>query len=301
LIAIVGPTGVGKSRLGIQLAQVFKGEIVNADSRQVYRLMDIGTAKPTVKEMASVPHHLFDIINPDQDFSLAQYLEMVANTITAIQQRNRIPILVGGSGQYIWATLEGWTVPRVPPDHELRKKMELEASEQGIDDLYQRLQEIDPAAAQKIDKRNIRRVIRALEVSVLTGRPVSSLQVKKAPDYNSVIIGLTAGRQELYHRIDDRVDEMIQRGLIPEVNNILAAGYNLSLPSMSSIGYKQIGSMLRGEIEPEEAIKQIKTASHRFVRHQYAWFKLDDRRIQWFDVAGNYESEALELVSNWLS
>jgi tRNA dimethylallyltransferase len=263
--------------------------------------MNIGTAKPTVAEMASVPHHLFDIINPDQDFSLAQYRELVAQTIASVHARNRIPILVGGSGQYIWATLEGWTIPRIPPDQELRKKMELEASEQGIDGLYQRLQKIDPLAAQKIDKRNIRRVIRALEVSLLTGRPISSLQVKKAPDYNSIIIGLTAGREELYRKIDDRVDEMIKRGLIPEVKNILAAGYDLSLPSMSSIGYKQIGLMLQGEIEAEDAIKQFKMANHRFVRHQYAWFKLDDRRIHWFDSAGNYESDVMELVSNWLS
>jgi tRNA dimethylallyltransferase len=287
--------------LGILLAQKFKGEIVNADSRQVYRLMNIGTAKPTVREMASTPHHLFDIINPDQDFSLAQYKELASNTIQVIQERNRVPFLVGGSGQYIWAILEGWSIPRIPPDRELRKQMELEASEQGIDGLYRQLQEIDPAAAQKIDRRNIRRVIRALEVSLVAGKPISSLQMKKRPDYSSIIIGLTANREELYHRIDSRVDDMIQCGLVNEIKNLIAEGYTLSLSSMNSIGYKQIGMMLQGEIKEEEAIKQIKTANHRFVRHQYAWFRLDDVRIHWFDVADNFEPEVLELVANLLS
>jgi tRNA dimethylallyltransferase len=287
--------------LGLQVARLFRGEIVNADSRQVYRLMDIGTAKPTLQERSAVPHHLFDIIYPDQDFGLAQYQEAVSISLKGIQERNRVPILVGGSGQYVWATLEGWTIPRIPPDRELRQKLELEAFEQGVDGLYRQLQEIDPLAARKIDKRNIRRVVRALEVTLLAGKPISSLQIKNVPDYNIITIGLTAARKELYRRTDCRVDQMMQQGLIAETENLIARGYDFSLPSMSSIGYKQIGMMLRGEISGEEAVKQVKTANHRFVRHQYAWFKLEDKRIHWFDVSGDFTHAVIELVSNWFS
>jgi tRNA dimethylallyltransferase len=300
LIAIVGPTGVGKSRLGILLAQKFRGEIVNADSRQVYRLMDIGTAKPTLREMALVPHHIFDIIYPDGEFSLAQYRELALKTIDEIHKRGLIPLLVGGSGQYIWAILEGWTIPRIPPDQALRKQLENEALEKGIDGLYQRLQDIDPAAAERIDKRNIRRVIRALEITLISGKPVSSLRIKTIPEYDTLVIGLTAPREELYRRIDKRVDEMISAGLMDETKNLMAGGYDFNLPSMSSIGYKQMGSIIKGEVDEDEAIRQFKNANHRFVRHQYAWFKLDDQRIHWFDVSADFEPEAVKLVSSWL-
>ena len=292
---------MGKSRLGIRLASLFQGEIVNADSRQVYRLMDIGTAKPSRQEMSSLPHHLFDIIYPDQDFSLAEYQVAAASVISAIQDRNKIPILVGGSGQYVWAVLEGWVIPRVPPDRELRKKLEMEAGEGGIDGLYFKLQEIDPLAAQKIDKRNVRRVIRALEVCLLAGQPFSSLQEKNKPGYSTLVIGLTAARDELYRRTDSRVDQMMQQGLVEETRDLLEKGYGPELPALSSIGYSQIGMMLRAEITREEAVRQIKTANHRFVRHQYAWFKAEDRRIHWFDVGGDFTPAVTELVANWLS
>jgi tRNA dimethylallyltransferase len=282
------------------LAQKFRGEIVNADSRQVYRLMDIGTAKPTLRDMALAPHHLFDIIFPDEEFSLAQYREMALKTISDIHSRGAVPFLIGGSGQYIWAMLEGWTIPRIPPDPALRQQLENEALEKGIDGLYQRLQELDPAAAGKIDKRNVRRVIRALEVSLVSGQPVSSLRIKQVPEYDTLIIGLTAPREELYRRIDARVDEMIEAGLMAETQKLMDKGYGFNLPSLSSIGYQQMGSVLKGEADRDEAISQFKNANHRFVRHQYAWFKLGDPRIHWFDVCADFESAAVELVSNWL-
>jgi tRNA dimethylallyltransferase len=262
--------------------------------------MDIGTAKPSQADMSSVPHHLFDIINPNEDFSLAQYLELAQKTIMDIHQRGSIPLLVGGSGQYIWAVLEGWTIPRVPPDNELRRQLEAEALERGIDGLYQRLIDIDPAAAEKIDKRNIRRVIRALEISLISGKPASSLRIKLPPEYETLIIGLTAPREELYRRIDKRVDDMIRDGLMTETEKLISGGYDFNLPSMSSIGYKQMGSVLRGEVAEEEAVKQFKNSNHRFVRHQYAWFKPDDARIHWFDVSVDFENDVMELVSNWL-
>ncbi len=174
--------------------------------------------------------------------------------------------------------------PHIPPDPEFRRNLEDLAAKNGIDILYHQLQEIDPAAAQKIDKRNIRRVIRALEVSRYSGMLFSNLQTKKAPDYKTLIIGLTAERKELYRRIDSRVDLMIQQGLVAEVEKLIQMGYDYNLPAMNSIGYKPIGMMLRGEISLEEALNRIKADNHRFVRHQYAWFRLKDKRIHWFDV-----------------
>jgi tRNA dimethylallyltransferase len=300
LVAIVGPTGIGKSHLAIRLAQVFHGEIVNADSRQVYRYMDIGTAKPTPKELSLVPHHLIDIIDPDENFSLAQFQTLAYQTIKDIHQRRTLPLLVGGSGLYVWAVLEGWKIPAVPPDPELRKRLEEKAATMGADELYQELMELDPAAAQKIDPRNLRRVIRALEVHQKMGVYFSQLQSKESPSFNVLIIGLTADRRELYRRIDLRVDKMIEEGLVAEVEKLLNMGYDFKLPSMSSIGYKQIGLFLRGEMTLAEAIQQIKFETHRFVRHQYAWFRLDDAQIHWFDIASQPDSEIEARLNEFL-
>jgi tRNA dimethylallyltransferase len=300
LVAIVGPTGIGKSHLAIRLAQVFHGEIVNADSRQVYQYMDIGTAKPTPKELSLVPHHLIDIIDPDENFSLAQFQALAYQTIKDIHQRRTLPLLVGGSGLYVWAVLEGWKIPAVPPDPELRKRLEEKAATMGADELYQELMELDPAAAQKIDPRNLRRVIRALEVHQKMGVYFSQLQSKESPSFNVLIIGLTADRRELYRRIDLRVDKMIEEGLVAEVEKLLNMGYDFKLPSMSSIGYKQIGLFLRGEMTLAEAIQQIKFETHRFVRHQYAWFRLDDAQIHWFDIASQPDSEIEARLNEFL-
>ncbi len=300
MIAIIGPTGTGKSRLAVQLAQKFNGEIVNADSRQVYRYMDIGTAKPSPEDRKQVPHHLFDILNPSDDFSLAQYQQLAYQAIRDIHNRRRLPFLVGGSGQYVWAVLEGWNIPRVPPDFELRSNLEKVASNQGAEELYQRLQEIDPASALKIDKRNIRRVIRALEVSLQARVPLSRLQVKKTPDFETLIIGLTAARAELYRRIDSRVVDMARQGLIAETEKLAQRGYDFSLPSLASIGYRTVALMLKGEIDLEEALRRIKVDNHRLVRHQNAWFRLKDKRIHWFNIGAQTPSEVMMLLSNYL-
>ena len=295
LVAIVGPTGVGKTRLAIQLAQKFNGEIINADSRQIYRFMDIGTAKPTKEEQSQVPHHLIDIINPDEDFSLATYQQLAYKAINDIQGRGKLPFLVGGTGQYIWAVLEGWLVPKVPPDIEFRRTLEQKA-ESNASELYQELRRLDPVAAEKIDPRNVRRVIRALEVS--RQKPFSQSKGKVPPPFESSIIGLTMERKELYRQVDARVDEMIRHGFMEEVKKLIGMGYNLTLPSMSSIGYREIGQYLQGKTTLEEAIYKMKTGTHRFIRHQYAWFRLKDERIRWFDTREMSEGEIEEMVKH---
>ena len=302
LIAIIGPTGIGKTKLSIQLASRFDGEIINADSRQIYRHMDIGTAKPIGEELAAVPHHLVDIIEPDKEFSLAEYQQLTDKTIHDIQARGKIPFLVGGSGLYVWAVLEGWIVPKVAPDVYFRKELEKRAELGQGDDLYRELKQIDPSAAEKIDPHNIRRVIRALEVNKLADSTFSHLQKKQPPPFQTLIIGLTAERKELYPRADERVDNMLKQGFVDEVSKLLKMGYNLTLPSMSSIGYREIGQYLSGGMTLEEAVYKIKTGTHRFIRHQYAWFRLKDERIKWFDIEkvnqGEIESAAEEFIKN---
>ena len=299
LVAIVGPTATGKSRLALYLAQTFDGEIVSADSRQVYRHMDIGTAKPSLEELSLIPHHLINIINPDENFSLAQYQEIASRTISDIQERDKLALLVGGSGQYIWSLVEGWGIPEVPPDPELRRSLE-EAAKTDKDELYQQLKDVDPEAGQRIDPRNVRRVIRALEVNTNSQVPFSQLQRKQAPPFDVLIIGLTLDRTELYHRIDVRVDKMMELGLVEEVKRLVNMGYDPDLPAMSGIGYKQVAMFLRGESTLPTAIQQIKFETHRFVRQQYNWFQLTDDRIYWFDILYEPVSKMIELVSEFV-
>jgi len=282
LLAIVGPTAAGKSSLALDLCQAFNGEIISADSRQVYRYMDIGTAKPTKEEQALVSHHLIDVVNPDEGFSLALYQSMALEAIKAIQRRKKRAFLVGGSGLYVWALLEGWRIPAVPPDPALRRELEARAKIEGSEKLYNELKQTDPAAAERIDPRNVRRVIRALEVN-LQGTSFSGLQVKH-PFIDSIIIGLTANRVDLYRRIDDRVDNMTKRGLVAEVESLVARGYGFDLPSMSGLGYRQIGLYLQSKTDLPTAIQQIKFDTHSFARHQYNWFRLKDKRINWFEL-----------------
>ena len=301
LIAIVGPTASGKSQLALRLAQRFNGEIVSADSRQVYRLMDIGTAKPSRSEMSLVPHHLIDIISPDEDFSLAQYQQMAYRAIDDIRRRDKLPLLVGGSGLYLWAVVEGWQIPEVTPDAEFRQRLEARAAQGDGEELYRELAQIDLAVARRIDWRNLRRVIRALEVAKTKGVRVPQPQAKVAPSYDTLLIGLTTERKELYRRIDQRVDNMIEQGLVDEVKGLLQMGFSMDLPAMSGIGYKQVGQYLSGELTLEAAIQQIKTETHRLVRRQYNWFRLKDERIRWFDINdAKTEAEIEALVGRFI-
>ncbi len=284
LIAIVGPTAVGKSRTAIEIALAFGGEIINADSRQVYRHMDIGTNKPSPEERRRVPHHLFDVVCPDEDFNLALYRELAVSTIRSVQERRRVPLLVGGSGLYVWTIVENWQIPEASPDAAFRRDMEEKARREGGDSLHQALRRVDPVAAAKIAPTNIRRLIRALEIYQATGRPPSEVQGKLAPPFRTKVIGLTMERELLYEAINARVDKMIELGFIDEVKGLVDLGYNTDLPSMSGIGYRQIAAYLRGEMSLSSAVERIKMETHRFARHQYAWFRLSDRRITWFRV-----------------
>jgi tRNA dimethylallyltransferase len=258
--------------------------------------MDIGTAKPTREQRTLIPHHLIDIVNPDEDFSLVAYQQLAYKAIGDIQNRGKLPFLVGGTGQYIWAVLEGWLVPQVPPDIEYRRSLEQKAKD-NADELYQELLKLDPAAG-KIDPRNVRRVIRALEVS--RQKPFSQSYGKLPPPFESSIIGLTMERKELYRRVDTRVEEMIKHGFVDEIKKLIGMGYSLALPSMSSIGYREIGQHLQGKMTLEEAAYKIKTGTHRFIRHQYAWFRLKDERIRWFDVREMNEFDTEKVVEEYL-
>ncbi len=299
LVAIVGPTGTGKSRLALELATVFNAEIVGADSRQIYRYLDIGTAKPTPQELSLVPHHLVNIAYPDDYFDLARYQRLALAAINDIQERNRLPLLVGGSGLYVWAVLEGWEIPSVPPDHEFRDGLARKAAEVGEAELYRELEQIDPAAAQRIDPRNLRRTIRALEVN-RAGALFSRLRQKKAPSFRTLFIGLTTERQELYRRLDSRIDDMIAQGWVEETKKLMDMGYDLNLPALSGIGYRQIARFLKGELTLAAAIQQIKFHTHRFVRHQYNWFRLTDTRIKWFDMQRKIGPEITGLVADFI-
>lgn len=300
LIGIVGPTGTGKSKLAINIAQSINGEIISCDSRQVYRYMDIGTAKSTPNERSSVSHHLIDIVNPDEEISLAQYQDLVNQAIGAIQKKDKIPLLVGGTGQYFHAVVEGWQIPRVKPDTTYRDSLVKRAAEGEAEKLYNELAEIDPDAAKKIDPHNIRRVIRALEVFRSQGVQFSKLQRKSSPPYRTLIIGLHLERQELYSRVDSRVDDMIRQGLVEEVRKLNEMGYDTDLPSMSSIGYRQIGQYLKGQVGLDEAVQQMKYETHRYIRQQYLWFRLKDDRIHWFNIADEYEKDCLSLVRSFI-
>ena len=286
MIAIVGPTAAGKSDLALYLAQCFPSEIIGADSRQVYRHMDIGTNKPTSDERAAVPHHVIDVIEPDEDFSLAIYHQLAVEALNTIARKGKLPLLVGGSGLYVWSLIEGWQVPRVRPDQKLRRDLEVRAEQEGSHMLHEELRDIDPIAAARTDPRNIRRIIRALEIWHGTGQPPSRLRHKVAPGFPALVIGLTRQRGELYREIDWRVDRMLQRGLVEEVEQLLSNGYGPSLPSMSGIGYRQIVQFLRGEMTLPEATDKMKYETHRLARHQYTWFRLSDSRIHWFDLSG---------------
>ena len=278
LLTIIGPTAAGKSALALELAKRLDGEIVSADSRQIYRRLDIGTAKPSPKDRASVPHHLIDILDPDEDYSLALFLGQASEAIQNVKRRNKLPILVGGTGQYVWALLEGWQVPNVPPDPELRRRLERSDPEA----LYAELTELAPAAAERIDPRNVRRVIRALEVEHTSP---GSRPLREYAEHNAKLVGLTLSRSDLYERIDERIDAMVTAGWADEVRGLLEDGYDISLPSLSSLGYKEIVQSLRGCLCHDEAVRRIKSRTHQFARRQYGWFRLDDPRIRWFDAS----------------
>jgi tRNA dimethylallyltransferase len=300
ILVVVGPTAAGKTDLAVDLAESLGGEIISADSRQVYRGMDIGTAKATSQQRARVPHHLLDVVNPDEVLTLADYQRLAFAAIAGVHSRGCLPLLVGGSGLYVRAVVEGWQIPSVPPDPALRAALEAVARQVGTEALHARLAGLDPRAAARIDHRNVRRVIRALEVCLRTGRPITELQTRRPPPWRVLWLGVTRCRPELYARIDARVERMIAGGLVEEVERLAVAGYAWNLPAMTGLGYGQIGAYLRGEIDLEIAIALIKRGTRRFVQQQYNWFPLDDPAIRWVDPSIVSMQTVLELLEGWL-
>jgi tRNA dimethylallyltransferase len=300
VVVIAGPTGSGKTRLGVELGKRFDGEVINADSRYLYRGFTIGTAKPSSDETASVPHHLIDILEPGDDFSLARYQELANAAIAEVRERGHLPLLVGGTPLYINAVIEGWSIPRVPPHPEIRARLETEAAEFGTGRLAARLAAIDPPAAERCGV-NLRRIIRALEIHEVTGQRMSDLEGKGPRPYDTLEIGLTAPGEWLNAAIDRRVDDQIARGLVDEVQGLLAAGVPPDAPAFSSIGYRQLLPALRGEITLGAAIERIKFDTRRYVRHQRTWLRANQRLIPIDVTLPDWIERADALVRGFLA
>lgn len=296
VLFLVGPTASGKTAAALELARRAPVEVVNADSRQVYRGLSIGAAKPTAAEQAIVRHHVIDVAAPDEPFSLAAFLELARAAIDDIGSRGKTPVVVGGSGQYAWALAEGWRPPTAPPNDALRRELEAVAEREGPDALHARLRAIDPGAADAIDPRNVRRVARAIEVYEATGKPFSRQRRKTPPDFAPVVLGLRPpSRAELHRRIDARVDAMLAQGWLDEVRALLDAGCSPALPSFSAAGYRELAAHLAGELSLDDAIERAKYATHRLARAQGAWFRPSDQRIAWHTNAGALIQTALKL------
>lgn len=291
LVVIVGPTAVGKTELSLQLAEKFKGEIVSADSRLFYRGMDIGTAKPSKDEMARIPHHLINVADPDETWSLAVFQQAARTAIADIHDRGKLPFLVGGTGQYVRAVAQGWTPPAVEPDPRLRTVLENLAETYDMYWLHDKLKLLDPTAAEKIDPRNLRRTVRALEVIFSTGQLFSRQTSRGESAYRLVTVGLTRPREELYQRVDERIDSMFETGFLDEVAHLLEKGYSPDLPTLSAIGYRECIAMLRGEMTLEEAKIQMRRLTRIFVRRQSNWFASNDETIHWFQMGDNTFNE----------
>jgi tRNA dimethylallyltransferase len=271
-------------------------EVISADSRAVYRWMDIGTAKPTLAERQRLPHHLIDVVDPDERYSLAVYQRQALAAVAEIVSRGRLPLLVGGAGLYVSAVCDGLAMPEVPPDVAYRATMEELARTDGRDALQRELERVDPVSARRIDPRNVRRVIRALEVFRATGTPFSFWQRRsETPPVQCVRIGLQLERRALYARIDQRIDEWIAGGFVDEVRSLLERGYSPDLPSMSGLGYRQLAQFVRGELELGEAVAQLKQATHLYAKRQMTWFGRD-QRIHWLDATTASPEQVLDLL-----
>jgi tRNA dimethylallyltransferase len=299
LVAILGPTAVGKTMLSLQVAEQMNAEIVSADSRLFYRGMDIGTAKPTPRELERVPHHLIDIADPDEVWSLGRFQKQARIIIADIQQRGRLPLCVGGTGQYIRAITDGWQVPELREIPKLRRALSQWAEEIGNEGLHQRLSMLDPKAVEKIDPRNVRRTIRALEVIFSTGRRFSEQRSRAPLPYRILQIGLTMPRQDLFDRVDQRIDAMMEIGFLEEVRKLLEK-YPPDLRSFSAIGYSQLIDHLQGKYSLEEAVDEIKRLTKKFVRRQYTWFKPTDSQIYWLEMGEDTPGQAMAIISGFL-
>lgn len=279
IIVIAGPTAAGKTALSIELARRFGGEIVSADSRQVYRGMDIGTAKPTVEERNAVPHHLIDIKNPDEEYAVAEYKCDAIGAIRDILRRGRLPILSGGTGLYLDAVLRNLDIPSVKADPALRMKIEMEIREKGLEAVFRKLVALDPEAAYVVDPRNPRRVVRALEVALATGTPFTAQRKKNAPLFRALRIGLNPPGTALRERINARVEQMVRDGLLGEVETLVRS-YGPACHALDAIGYREMIRHLEGELMLARAVELIQLDTWHYARRQMTWFRRD-KEIQW--------------------
>lgn len=294
---VLGATATGKTALAIELARRFTGEVVNADSRYFYRGMDIGTAKPSIAERAGVPHHLLDIAAPTDDYSLATFLSSAYAAIEHVAACGHLPIVTGGTPQYLRALLEGWRAPSVAPDSAYRAALEREPAVM----LHALLRSADPASAQRIDPRNKRRVIRALEIVRATGAPVDSAQGKEPPPYHWLLLGLRQDRERLRARIDTRVREMYAAGWLDEVRALRDAGATRDTPAMTAHGYREALAVLTGELTEDEAIARTQAMVRRYIRHQDTWFRRFEG-VRWLDSADPaHTSAAIALTATFLA
>ncbi len=299
LVIVVGSTGVGKTACAYQLALSLNGEIISIDSRYLYRGMDIGTAKPDWQIRATVRHHLVDVADPDQSWNLAIFQEQVSMILDDIFKRGKLPILVGGTGQYYRAIVDGWQPPAVPPNDQLRTILDQVLRPLDLQLRKRFLDYLDPEAAEKIDPRNLRRLIRAIEVIYSTGFPFSR-QRKGAPlPYPAYIIGLTLPREELYEKCDRRIHQMFAEGWVDEVERLLQKGYHPNLPSFSAIGYREIAAYLNGLLSMDEVISQIQRRTRTLIRRQANWFRLDDPTIHWFLACDDVSTKILSDIERW--
>jgi tRNA dimethylallyltransferase len=301
LIAVVGATGVGKTDAAIAVAEALGGEVVSADAYQVYRGLDIGTAKASTRLRARVRHHLIDVADPGDQLTLVRWLDMAHTALRDIWARGKLPILAGGSGQYVWALLEGWQVPRVAPDPALRAELEALAAKGGTAALLDRLRVLDPEAARRIDGSNPRRLVRAIEVVQREGRPLAACQARSPIDAEVLVLGLRLPRDQLHARLDARTDAMYDSGLVEEVRRLRDEGKGDTAAVRGGVGYREVSQHLDGDIDLPEAIRLHKLANHRLVRRQNAWFKPADTLIAWLDAGQDASRRCVEVARTWLA
>ena len=301
LVVTAGPTASGKTRLAIELAKLLNGEIVSADSMQIYKYMNIGSAKPTAEEQKEVKHHLIDFLEPDAVFSVADYTEMAHDVIGKLISEGKMPVMCGGTGLYINSVVNDITFGETDTNDDIRAELAKTAREKGNDALIKMLAEFDPVSAARLHPNNVRRVIRAIEFYKVTGQTISSHQeMTKQTEgrYNPIMFCIAWDRQKLYERINKRVDKMLEDGLLEEVKRLMEAGYTKALNSMKAIGYKELIDYYNGETTLEEAVELIKQSSRRYAKRQLTWFRRD-KRIHWLNADGDIVREAYETVNNF--
>jgi tRNA dimethylallyltransferase len=298
-VFLLGATAVGKTELSIRLANAIDGEIISADSRCLYRGMNIGTAKPSKRERQQITHHLLDVADADEVWSLGKYKQFAISIGLDIVRRGKIPIFVGGTGQYYRAIAQGWAVPQISPSPVLRRVLIEWAEEIGAKEFHEKLRLIDPEAAKVNDPQNVRRTVRALEVILSTGRKFSSWRTTEELAFNIFTIGLHRDRQDLFTRADLRIDQMLKDGLVAEVQRLRTEGITDDMPSMSAIGYREISAFLRGDLALEEAVLLMKRNTKSFIRRQSNWFKLTDPDIHWYTAFPDPLEKIVSDLNTW--